>query len=177
MFDPVFRPAVDRRRGRGAQIEVPAIPRLMLGVGNGFVAKQGAGVIDRKIDRQDVADRGLPNQTLLRGDPHAGFRCRVVKPKILPIQQCHLTGIARRLQIAHQIAKLAGGFVFLGIDRQHGLIARFASYVFCQNRGRPERLARIAHPIGARNNVVCGLRTCLAHAGDNGSSNQHERAA
>ena len=50
VLDPVFRPAVDRRRGRRAQIEMPAVARLTFGVGDRFVARKSAAVVDREVD-------------------------------------------------------------------------------------------------------------------------------
>src|SRR5262249_57111027 len=80
-LDPEFDAAVKRfRRGRG-QVEVPAFALLAVGILQLLLADYFRGEVTREIDGEHIADGGLPDQALLRRQPHARFRRRTEYPR------------------------------------------------------------------------------------------------
>ena len=108
-LDPVFEPRVDRVAGRRDQVQVPGAAVLVVAVLDRLLADQRRRVVVRQVDRQHVAVRRLAHQPLLRRDPDAGLRRRVVEPHLARVEQHQLAGVARRIDVAHQVLELARG--------------------------------------------------------------------
>src|SRR5262249_30709809 len=96
------------------------------------------------------------DQALLRRQPHARFRRRIVEPQVRAVQQHDLAAVPRRIDIAHEVAELPRSLVFARVDDEHYAIPGLTPDVLDERVREAERLVRIADAVG-RGDDVPGL--------------------
>src|SRR5580658_563875 len=116
---------------------------LMRGVLDRLAADDRPRIVDRQIDGENVADRSLTDEALLRRDADARLRRRVIEPQRMAVEERHLSGVTRRVDILDQVAELPRRRVFLGEDDQDVLGARLAADIFGERAGEAEGRARV----------------------------------
>ena len=104
---------------------MPALVRLARRIVDLLGSDDACGVVDRQVHRQDVADCGLSDQALLRRNAHAHLRVRVEEPQRVAIEQDSLAGVACRLHVLDQIAKLASRQILLGKYGERVVVPRY----------------------------------------------------
>ena len=116
----------------------------------------------------------LPDEPLLRGDPDARLRGRVVEPHVPAVEEHGLPRVARRRFVADEVPVLAGREVHVGVDGEVHGVPCVPALELDERKGDPERLAGISDGIGGGHDLLRRGRGRPARRGERLDAEEEE---
>src|SRR5262249_20389082 len=154
LLDPVIHASVDGQLGLWPEDQVPAFSLDALSVLDPLHADQARRVVRGQVDGEDVADRRLAKETLLRRDTDAGIRGRVEKPERATPEEHRLPGVSPWLEIPDQVAELPAGWIEPGVNEKNGPVPFLSRDELGERHSCSKGTARVTDGVGRSNDVL-----------------------